>query len=211
LAEGIIGFRNQDSRVLGKKQVKNGNSVEQSLSHLHQPPKQLKLKCPECSSERLYKDGLRYNKDGTARQRWLCRDCGYRFSESKIKFDVGGQIFEGSKATENHADGIVAGLDISSKEIRDGCSFSGGKQVGSHDVSAVGKSFNTLRIYSSEHQVCANKGAKNLNPTTESKTVAGEKTQLDSKGAFAVFTAKQITQGLKEKTIEHNLKSLKEL
>jgi len=60
-------------------------------------------------------------------------------------------------------------------------------------------------------QVGANKGAKNLNQTTEIKTVAGEKAQLEISGAFAVFTAKQITQGLKEKTIENNLKSLKDL
>ena len=46
---------------------------------------------------------------------------------------------------------------------------------------------------------------------TETKTVAGEKGELDINGAFAVFTAKQITQGLKDKTFEHNLKFLKEL
>ncbi|MEM2254803.1 MAG: tyrosine-type recombinase/integrase [Candidatus Bathyarchaeia archaeon] len=38
------------------------------------------LFCPECSSKRLYKDGLRYLADGSAVQRYLCRDCGYRFS-----------------------------------------------------------------------------------------------------------------------------------
>ena len=41
--------------------------------------------CPQCGSERLYKDGLRYLKDGSTVQRWLCRNCGYRFSESKNK------------------------------------------------------------------------------------------------------------------------------
>jgi DNA-directed RNA polymerase subunit RPC12/RpoP len=103
LAGGMVGLHNQDSRDLGKKQVKNGNSAEQSLSHLHQPQKQLELKCPECSSERLYKDGLRYDKDGRARQRWLCRECGYRFSESKIKIDIFGQICDtlGSTGEEN--------------------------------------------------------------------------------------------------------------
>ncbi|MEM3360659.1 MAG: tyrosine-type recombinase/integrase [Candidatus Bathyarchaeia archaeon] len=38
------------------------------------------LCCPECSSKRLYKDGLRYLADGCTVQRYLCRDCGYRFS-----------------------------------------------------------------------------------------------------------------------------------
>jgi integrase len=38
------------------------------------------LRCPECGSTRLYKDGLRYLADGQPVQRWLCRNCGYRFS-----------------------------------------------------------------------------------------------------------------------------------
>jgi len=37
--------------------------------------------CPQCGSQKLFKDGLRYLWDGNAVQRWLCRNCGYRFSE----------------------------------------------------------------------------------------------------------------------------------
>ncbi len=36
--------------------------------------------CPECGSERLYKDGFRHLADGKNIQRYLCRECGYRFS-----------------------------------------------------------------------------------------------------------------------------------
>jgi integrase len=39
--------------------------------------------CPECGSKRLYKDGLRPLPDDSSVQRWLCRDCGLRFSEKK--------------------------------------------------------------------------------------------------------------------------------
>ena len=49
-----------------------------AASEEQQPPQ-----CPRCKSQKLYKDGLRYLKDGTTAQRWLCRDCGYRFSERK--------------------------------------------------------------------------------------------------------------------------------
>ncbi|MEM2999223.1 MAG: tyrosine-type recombinase/integrase [Candidatus Bathyarchaeia archaeon] len=42
------------------------------------------LRCPECGSERLYSDGLRYLSSGEAVQRWLCRSCGYRFSEKRF-------------------------------------------------------------------------------------------------------------------------------
>jgi len=41
--------------------------------------KEPKTYCPRCGSEKIYKDGLRYTQNGTV-QRWLCRSCGYRFS-----------------------------------------------------------------------------------------------------------------------------------
>jgi len=37
------------------------------------------LCCPECGSVRLWRDGLRYTEGGPV-QRWLCRNCGYRFT-----------------------------------------------------------------------------------------------------------------------------------
>ncbi|MEJ5327414.1 MAG: tyrosine-type recombinase/integrase [Candidatus Bathyarchaeia archaeon] len=54
-----------------------------------QPSKQSQLKCPQCGSDRLYKDGLRYLGDGTSVQRWLCRNCGYRFTDPKNKDRTG--------------------------------------------------------------------------------------------------------------------------
>jgi integrase/ribosomal protein L37AE/L43A len=39
------------------------------------------LKCPQCSSEKLYRDGLRYLTDGSSIQRWVCRNCGYHFTQ----------------------------------------------------------------------------------------------------------------------------------
>jgi len=41
------------------------------------------LACPECGTQKLFKDGLRYLFDRAAVQRWLCRNCGYRFSEKE--------------------------------------------------------------------------------------------------------------------------------
>jgi len=37
--------------------------------------------CPQCHSQRVWKDGLRETARGPV-QRWTCRDCGYRFSET---------------------------------------------------------------------------------------------------------------------------------
>jgi len=39
--------------------------------------------CPECNSKRIWKDGIRHLNDGTTVQRYVCRDCSFRFSESK--------------------------------------------------------------------------------------------------------------------------------
>jgi hypothetical protein len=36
--------------------------------------------CSQCGSDRVFKDGLRVLGDGSTTQRFLCRDCGYRFS-----------------------------------------------------------------------------------------------------------------------------------
>jgi integrase len=81
VAEGKVGFQNQDSHALGEKQDADGKSAELSQSRLHQLPKQPKLKCPQCASERIYKDGMRYLSSGESIQRSLCRDCYHRFSE----------------------------------------------------------------------------------------------------------------------------------
>jgi len=42
------------------------------------------FKCPECGGTRLYRDGLRYLSSGEAVQRWLCKKCGFRFSETSL-------------------------------------------------------------------------------------------------------------------------------
>jgi transposase-like protein len=39
------------------------------------------LICPECGSKRIYKDGFRYLGNGPRKQRYVCRDCEYHFSE----------------------------------------------------------------------------------------------------------------------------------
>ena len=91
--------------------------------------------CPQCGSKRIYKDGLRYVADGSSVQRYLCRDCGYRFSEKP------------------------------SKEKPEW-------------------SINTSPALRSRRQICANnKEAKNLEPQTEIKTVAGD---IKRKQTFAV-------------------------
>jgi integrase len=51
--------------------------------------------CPECGSKLLYRDGLRYLSDGSQTQRWLCKKCGFRFSEK-------GNSYKDCQTNSNH-------------------------------------------------------------------------------------------------------------
>ncbi|MGC8896176.1 MAG: tyrosine-type recombinase/integrase [Candidatus Bathyarchaeia archaeon] len=72
-----------------------------------------RLKCPQCGSERLYKDGLRYLAEGSIIQRHLCRNCGYRFSETTFNNpnksqrveNVDGQILNSPNAIPTNCQG----------------------------------------------------------------------------------------------------------
>ena len=81
MAEGKAGFHNRS--ILDRASLNTSRKLENESSPLAQPPIQPFLVCPQCGSNRLYKDGLRYLSDGTSIQRWLCRECYYRFSEKK--------------------------------------------------------------------------------------------------------------------------------
>jgi len=41
----------------------------------------LTIACPQCGSNRIFKDGLRPAHNDSIVQRWVCRDCYYRFSD----------------------------------------------------------------------------------------------------------------------------------
>ncbi|MGQ9744331.1 MAG: tyrosine-type recombinase/integrase, partial [Candidatus Bathycorpusculaceae bacterium] len=58
--------------------------------------------CPQCGSTSLYKDGLRYLANGSSVQRWLCKTCGYRFSQKRpLQKDLSGSINTASDIPSN--------------------------------------------------------------------------------------------------------------
>ncbi|MEM2110765.1 MAG: tyrosine-type recombinase/integrase [Candidatus Bathyarchaeia archaeon] len=65
-----------EEAYLANKWVKNNGKLEHKPTPPMQPPK-----CPECGSTKAWRDGLR---NGST-QRWLCRDCGYRYSEPSLR------------------------------------------------------------------------------------------------------------------------------
>jgi hypothetical protein len=139
------------------------------------------LRCPECGSNRFYKDGLRYTNEGQI-QRYLCRVCGYRFSQSSVKVDIMGKVRETLDSGKNNHEVRVASLDASYKKVYDGLSFAFGEDVSSHTLSIVEKGLNNLPFNNSNRQLGAlHKKAKKLDATTEIKTVSGEESRTKVK------------------------------
>jgi transcription initiation factor TFIIIB Brf1 subunit/transcription initiation factor TFIIB len=79
LAEGKVGFQSKGIfDEVGLQNVGKSDLQESAGTNPLNP-------CPECGSKKLYRDGLRYLADGSSVQRWICRDCGYRFSEKPLQ------------------------------------------------------------------------------------------------------------------------------
>ncbi|MFH2110976.1 MAG: hypothetical protein ABIJ47_06930 [Candidatus Bathyarchaeota archaeon] len=78
--------------------------------------------CPRCQGVRVWKDGFR--KEGLKPvQRYVCRDCGFRFSDSpklKVEFIVTGEALEGPHADEDLPHNVVTCPDLPLKEAHDG-------------------------------------------------------------------------------------------
>ncbi|MEM3618635.1 MAG: tyrosine-type recombinase/integrase [Candidatus Bathyarchaeia archaeon] len=88
MAEAGAGEKTYSSESTEQNSVIDfGHNFQQN-----QTPKQSQLKCPQCGSTSLYKDGLRYLSDGSSAQRWLCRNCGYRFTDPNHKAKSGWKI-----------------------------------------------------------------------------------------------------------------------
>jgi integrase len=84
LSGGKAGFRNTSifDKAGPQKDGKSDSKESASASPL----------CPQCGSSKLCRDGLRYLADGSSVQRWLCRDCAYRFSEKPSQKNLKWQI-----------------------------------------------------------------------------------------------------------------------
>ncbi len=80
------------------------NSEPQHGDKTSNSPADHAVTCPECGSNSLYRDGQRYYPDGSVFQRWLCRNCNYRFTEKPPK--------ENSKWSINTKTAIVSKRQI---------------------------------------------------------------------------------------------------
>lgn len=141
----------------------NSHSQEGSPTAMHfaRAWKASRLQCPSCSGERIWKDGIRYVREGQV-QRYVCRSCGHRFSNSKVKVNVVKQGRVLSDSVHDFGDLDLVNVGVGEVGFQDSA-FTVREDVGSHDFSVAGKTINKFRLNSREHRVCAREGgAKNL-------------------------------------------------
>ena len=69
---GLIDETNAQSGIIGRGDSKNRPSSPEDAES--------SSSCPQCKSKRVWRDGSRF-QFGEKIQRWICRDCGLRFSD----------------------------------------------------------------------------------------------------------------------------------
>jgi len=89
--------------------------------------------CPECGSQRVWKDGIRSTSLGPV-QRYICRNCGYRFSDPSFKQIQ--RAFNGSGMSRRHQR-VDTKLLKSSPAIRSNCQICASKTKGAINLVRV--------------------------------------------------------------------------
>ena len=69
----MVGF--QDNGIFGEAGSQNSGKSDSSGSAGANPS------CPQCGSKKAWRAGIRHSVFGDTIQRWLCRNCGLRFSD----------------------------------------------------------------------------------------------------------------------------------
>ncbi len=149
--------------------------------------------CPECGSQRLYKAGNRYLANGEPIQRWLCRDCGYRFSEKKPQ----PLSLKTSKQPLNSQNRLVSSSQICAilEEAKNLTTATETKTVaGEKTIDAKGKiiehawylkklgrSDATIETRSTILRILVERGADLFNPESVKETIASYECQNNSK------------------------------
>ena len=188
-----------------EKGKNNGKSDRSSPSP--RPP----INCPECRSQRIWKDGLRHLENGEVVQRYLCRLCGYRFSEPKVQADISREIPEVSNPGDDDVQRPILYSDPALEKVIDESSLFGSEDIGPHGSSSSGsitETLNILRSHSDERRACAEEDdAKNLvKVETRKEWAAGA-----AKSNLLEYAWHEKKPGLAESTITQRVYRLKRL
>ena len=141
--------------------------------------------CPQCGSKRVWKDGLRYTSFG-AIQRYICRTCGYRFSDpSKTLRSVGATTTYSNACQERallakvaEAEKGAAGATLKQEVKGKILSFA-------WNLKKEGYCENTIQNYMKFLQLLIKAGANLLNPESVKETIAKKKNWSNSTKCLA--------------------------
>ena len=122
-------------------------------------------------------------------QRYLCRSCGFRFSDStaqlQVKLNIAGKRFKNPNPGQKYSDSVIFGSGFTVQKLADNLPLFRGEDVGSHTkpyASTVEKPLNALCLYNRERRVSATEGkAKNLGELESRKEQAAGATKPDHK------------------------------
>lgn len=205
MVEGVRGKTVLHTGILGQSE----NAKSKSAAR---PSERSPRSCPQCGSTKLFKDGKRKLKDGSEIQRFLCRSCFYRFSESHEKVNVRTQLSEMPKSKTDHLQKRIVETGFSFKGVSDSGSFGFREDSGLHRVTNAGKALYVLRPSNSNAEY-AHKKAKNLSNARELETLAGERneTQQDIRGKIVQFIWQMQKDNYSKETITTYSKALQRL
>lgn len=149
------------------------------------------LRCPQCGSAKSWRDGMRQTSFGQV-QRYICRNCGYRFSDSECqqlqKEPIRIQIEEPSGVARTQTQRKFNALSASE-----------------HVERIPTKALKSFLDIPSTRQICVNqaKGAKNLAAVENQTQAAGIAPQqpADVKGKIVEFMWKLKREAYAEATI----------
>ena len=171
--------------------------------------------CPQCNSKRIWKDGLKYGrcKSKEPIQRYLCRDCGFRFSKptanQKVKVYIDAQVFKQFDSGEDLPKTDVFQSSFSIEPASKNFTFKRCEDVGSHfpsEVAITEKGINSFRDYNRDCRVCVSEDeAKNLAAVESRREVAqreGTVQATDAKGKIVEFLWQLKKNGVKGITLK---------
>jgi len=132
---------------------------------------ELIIRCPQCGSEKTWRDGIRYSGFGQI-QRYVCRRCGYRFSDPEALREIQAKV-----------QGIYRGGKVSAESKSSGMS--------EHVQRILTKSLKSSPNIPLDRQICVTKtkGAKNLAAAENQTQAAGISPKADVKGIIAKYLA----------------------
>jgi len=156
---------------------------------------ELIIRCPQCGSEKTWRDGIRYSGFGQV-QRYVCRRCGYRFSDPEALREIQAKV-----------QGIYRGGKVSAESKSSGMS--------EHVQRILTKPLKSVLDIPSTRQICVTKakGAKNLAAAENQTQAAGIAPQqaADIKGKVVAFAWWMEKQGYAKESIRGALGCLRAL